>query len=122
MDAGGGCGATYRQARCAPPPQQPLPSSDQKDDEKEGTSSSTSTSTSPPSPPSMSLKSALKNKDTLFSMPQLQVCDVSTTSIVGIVVSNNTRSISIHINVFIRRLVDTTSSLLLVVLVAACYF
>lgn len=32
----------------------------------------------------MSLQTALQNKDTLFAMPQLQVCDVLTTGITGI--------------------------------------
>jgi hypothetical protein len=36
---------------------------------------------------SMSLATAMDNKDTLFAMPQLQVCDVLTTSIIGIEVT-----------------------------------
>jgi hypothetical protein len=32
----------------------------------------------------MSLQTAMQNQDALFAMPQLQVCDVLTTCIVGI--------------------------------------
>jgi hypothetical protein len=38
--------------------------------------------------PALSLQVAIQNKDALFAMPQLQVCDVLSTGIVGIEVSS----------------------------------
>lgn len=75
-----------------PPP--PPPQSSSGDQQKEDNTSIT--------PSAMSLQSALENRDTLFAMPQLQVCDVLTTCIEGIEVIKLARRNTYYYIIYIR--------------------
>ena len=58
------------------PPSLPVPS-DQQDEDKASTIAT----------PTLNMQSLLHNQEALFAMPQLQVCDILTTDIVGIEVT-----------------------------------